>query len=196
MAKDNDGRVNSCVRQKIRELRMNKKLNMQEVALRAGIPSSSYACMEGGYYNISLDNLFRILGVLDVDISQVWPLETAAVETAGHPLYLRRIQEFRLSEVVSLSDAEGAAFFSIQHGKCSILLHQNVSDFLLDRLVLYLEDGRRYEQGMWFQKQDGDTTYCLFLKAQDCKEYVRMLIDHYMVVWASVFGSTLDGKRS
>ena len=195
MAKGSNGVVNTCVRHKVRELRLNRKLNMQAVASRAGIPSSSYACMEGGYYNISLDNLFRILGVLEADISEVWPPETAVVQAAGHPLYLRRIQEFRLSEVISLSQAEGAALFSIQGGKCSVLLHQSLDDFLLDRVAVYLEDGRRYDQGLWFQKKRGEATYCLFLRARECKEHVRMLIEHYLVVWSNLFGGSHDSSQ-
>ncbi|MBI2821516.1 MAG: helix-turn-helix transcriptional regulator [Acidobacteria bacterium] len=185
MAKDRV--VNSCVRQKLRELRRSKKISLQELAGRAGIPSSSYACMEGGFYNISLDNLFRILGVLEVDIREVWPPETIAAQALGDSFYLRKIQEFRLSEVVSLSHAEGAALFSLRSGKCSVVLHEHLSDFLLDRLILYLEDGRRYEHGLWFEKKKGDATFILFLKTQDSPDYVRKVIEHYMVIWANLF---------
>jgi hypothetical protein len=88
--------------------------------------------MEGGYYNISLDNLFRILGVMGADIGEVWPAETTAADETN-PIQLRRIQEFRISEIINLSEAEGAALFSVQGDRSTVLLQQNLSDFLLDR---------------------------------------------------------------
>ncbi|MBI3940114.1 MAG: hypothetical protein HY315_04720 [Acidobacteria bacterium] len=190
-----NGVVNNCVRHRVRELRRGKKMRLQDLAARAGIASSSYACMEGGFYNISLDNLFRILGVLDADISQVWPVETAISEALGHTFYLRRIQEFRLNEVISLCGAEGAALFALRGGKASVILHDRLSDFLLDRLVLYLEEGRRYEQGLWFGKKMGETTFFFFIKAQECQGYLRKLIEHYLVIWASLFSSPLADPK-
>lgn len=190
-----DGVINNCVRHRVRELRRSKKIRLQDLAARAGIPSSSYACLEGGFYNISLDNLFRILGVLDADISQVWPVESAASEALGHPFYLRKIQEFRLSEVISLCCAEGAALFALRGGKASVILHDRLSDFLLDRLVLYLEEGRRYEQGLWFGKKVGETNFLFFIKVQECHDYVRKLIEHYLVIWASLFSSPLADPK-
>jgi transcriptional regulator with XRE-family HTH domain len=186
-----DGVINNSVRHKLRELRRNRKLSLQDLAARAGIPPSSYACMEGGFYNISLDNLFRILGVLEADIREVWPEESSASESLGHPFYIRKIQEFRMSEVISLCQAEGAALFSIEGGRCSVVLRDRLSDFLLDRLVLYLEEGRRYEHGIWFEKKIGGKNIFLFIKAQECPDYVRKLVAHYMVIWASLFDSDL-----
>src|SRR5687767_7003069 len=95
--------INGFVSSKVRELRINKKLKMQELATRAGIPLGSYACMENGYYNINLDNLFRILGVLDAGIDEVWPVENVGTEATHYPGYVRRIQEFRINEIISLS---------------------------------------------------------------------------------------------
>lgn len=187
--------INSSVRHKLRELRRRNKFTVQEVAARAGIPPSSYACMEGGFYNISLDNLFRILGVLEADISEVWPTETAGSHLVGQPFYLKKIQEFRLSEIISLCQAEGAALFSVLNDKCSVVLHEHLSDFLLDRLILYLEDGRRYEHGLWFERKHGARAFHLFLKAQECPDYVRKLADHYLVIWSNVFGGPLAGNN-
>jgi len=183
--------VNEFVRQRLRELRNNKSIGIREITEGTGIPSSSYCCMEGGYYNISLDNLFRILGVLGADISEVWPSDNAAADTATTtPMQLRRIQEFRVSEIVNLSGAEGAALFSL-NGKCNVLLHENVSEFLLDRLCLYLEDGRSYGEGLWFKKRLGDVTYVFFLKGKSCPDYLRRLIEQYLVIWSNLFGQVL-----
>ena len=105
--------VNNFVRHKIRRMRKSKKLKIREIATLASMPYSSYAPMESGFYNINLDHLFRILGALEVDIREVWPAETLASEFDDCELYLQKIQQFRLSEIISLSEAEGAALFSV-----------------------------------------------------------------------------------
>jgi len=146
--------------------------------------------MEGGYYNISLDNLFRILGVLGADIGEVWPTEGAGAE-AANPLQIRRIQEFRISEIINLTEAEGAALFSINERKCKVLLSQNMSDFLLDRLCLYIEDGQQFNHGLWFKKQLRDTCFIFFLKGKTCPDHLRKLIDQYLVIWSNLFSQVL-----
>ena len=153
---------------------------------KTGIPVSSYACMETGRYNISLDNLFRILGALDADISEVWPFEVAGPGEDTR-LYHLRIQQFRLNELVSLSGAEGGAVFSLVDGKCQVLLEEHLSDFLLDRLVLYLEDGIDYPHGHWFHRKHRGVALFVFLKAEKCPEYVTQLARRYLVVWSHIF---------
>ena len=65
--------VNRYVGERLRRLRVARGLKVQEIARRAGLPPSSYSCLEGGWYNINLDNLFRILQVLETDVTSVWP---------------------------------------------------------------------------------------------------------------------------
>ncbi len=73
--------VNRYVGESLRRLRVAKGVKVQDVARRAGLPASSYSCLEGGWYNINLDNLFRILQVLEAEIAEVWP--RVRVETDG-----------------------------------------------------------------------------------------------------------------
>jgi transcriptional regulator with XRE-family HTH domain len=186
-----DRTVNDHVRRRLRQLRNRKKIGIREIAAGTGIAFSSYCCMEGGHYNISLDHLFRILGVLDADISEVWPSETILPEVSTHA-QLRRIQEFRINEIVSLSGAEGAALFSLRDGKCQILLHQGISDFLLDRLCLYLEESKVLGDGYWLQKTLADQRFLFFLKSQSCPDYLRKLIEQYLVIWSNLFSHVLN----
>lgn len=65
--------VNRYVGERLRRLRVARGIKVQEIARRAGLPPSSYSCLEGGWYNINLDNLFRILQVLEADVTAVWP---------------------------------------------------------------------------------------------------------------------------
>jgi transcriptional regulator with XRE-family HTH domain len=180
-------KINCMVRRKLRQLRLTKKMKLRQIAHQTGIPLSSYACMESGHYNISLDHLFKILGALEADISDVWPVEIAGVEGTTDPLYLQRIQSFRLGEIIALSGAEGAALFAVREGECQVLMHQSVSDFLLDRLILYLEDGRTYEEGIWLERSYGKSSFQFFLKANHCSDFVKSMIRRYLVIWSHVF---------
>ena len=65
--------VNDFVTLSIRRIRLAKGLRVQDMAERSGIPLGSYSCLETGRYRINLENLFRIINVLGVDISEVWP---------------------------------------------------------------------------------------------------------------------------
>jgi len=182
--------INEYVRQRLRDLRTRKNIGIREISSGTGIPASSYCCMEGGYYNISLDNLFRILGVMGADIAEVWPAETTSADDTN-PIQLRRIQEFRISEIINLTEAEGAALISVQGDRSTVLLQQNLSDFLLDRLCLYVEDGRDYSEGLWFRKDLGKTSFVFFLKGKTCPDYLRKLIGQYLVIWSNLFSQVL-----
>lgn len=179
--------INEFVRLRIRKIRRTKKIKVREIAAQLEIPYSSYASMEGGFYNINLDNLFRILGALDTDIREVWPAETATTETAEDRLYLGRIQQFRLGEIVSLSGAEGAALFVVKDERCKLLLYQGLSDFLLDRLISYLANGLPYPHGLWLQKTSQGKDFHFFMKGESCPEFLSRLIQKYLSIWAEIY---------
>lgn len=67
------GAINNYVAHRLREVRTAKKLSSQEVARRTGIATGSYSCLENGWYRINLDNLFKILHALDIEVTDVWP---------------------------------------------------------------------------------------------------------------------------
>jgi transcriptional regulator with XRE-family HTH domain len=180
--------VNESVRQKLRQLRLSKKLGIKQAAYVAGIPFSSYACMEAGHYKINLDDLSRILGALGADISEVWP---DIVPNVPNQSAIRRIQEFRLSEVVALCPADGAALFSVTNAKCRVHMSHNVSDYFLDRLALYLEAGKKFDDGLWFEKAMRDTRFLFFLKSGECPPYLRKLVEQYLIIWSHIFTYTL-----
>lgn len=63
--------VNRYVGHRIQKLRKQRRLSSQEVARRTGLAPGSYSCLENGWYRISLENLFRILQVLDVHVTEM-----------------------------------------------------------------------------------------------------------------------------
>ena len=183
-----DNKINEFVRMRIRQLRKAKKLKIREMATRTTMPGSSYASLESGFYKINLDNLFRILGALDADIREVWPAESVVSGPAEARLYLQRLQQFRLGELISLCEVEGAALFAVEDGRCDVLLYQGVSDFLLDRLIFYLEDDVSYSEGIWFKKTVRSQDLHFFLKGDKCPDFISRLIEKYMTIWAEVYG--------
>ena len=53
---------------KIRQLRKERSLTQAELAQRIGVQQSDLCRMENGEYKVSLDTLFKILGVFGMDI--------------------------------------------------------------------------------------------------------------------------------
>ena len=67
------GPINQYVVMRIAQIRRSRGLSRKKVAELTGIPHSSYTCLEGGWYKTNLDNLWKILGVLEANIQEVWP---------------------------------------------------------------------------------------------------------------------------
>lgn len=190
----NHGSINDLVRSRIRRLRTARGIGVTELAARAGLPVSSYASLESGAYRFTLDNLFRILGALDVGIEDVWPVESEGIRVTDETLYLKRVQEFRLGEIVSLSGAEGCALLAEREGHCSIVTSLHLSDVFTDRLILHLEQGQRLGGGQWYESKYRDISFHFFLKTAGCPEFVEAMIETYMINWSAVFGSELSGQ--
>lgn len=72
--------VNAFVLECIRRRRLESGLRVQDMAEMAGIPLGSYSCLETGCYRLSLENLFRIIAVLGLEIEDVWPRPLRKVE--------------------------------------------------------------------------------------------------------------------
>jgi len=54
---------------RLRELRKERGLTQAKLARQIGIQQSDLSRMEKGEYRVSLDNLFKILGVFDLDLA-------------------------------------------------------------------------------------------------------------------------------
>jgi len=179
--------INDVIRRKLKQLRLAGGLTLRAAARRAGIPVSSYSQMESGYYRVHTDFLFRMLGALEADISEVWPVENAGAGLVDEALYALRIQSFRLTEVCDWCGAEGACLFCLADKKCSILLRQGLSNFLVDRVRYCLEDGRKYPEGVLLEKRYQNRRFVLFLKTEACDDFSARLAEKYLTKWAVLF---------
>ena len=71
---------------RLRELRKERGLTQAELARQIGIQQSDLSRMEKGEYRVSLDNLFKILGVFDLDLADFFGDSAAPLEEQRQPL--------------------------------------------------------------------------------------------------------------
>ncbi len=188
--------INDFVRKRLRNLRLARGLSGKEFASRLGIPRTSYVSLETGAYNFKLDVLFKALAILEADIQDIWPEDREASAIAQNPLHLRRIQEFRLTEVVSLAEADGGCVLRLEGGSASVLMSTGLNQSYLERLCLYLEDGRLMQDGYWFERVRRNRTFYLYVKASSFPNHLQPVARHYMSVWASFFSGKQTNSES
>lgn len=70
---------------RLRQLRKERHLTQAELARQIGIQQSDLSRMEKGEYRVSLDHLFKILAVFDLDLSRFFDDQDAAM-SGSQPL--------------------------------------------------------------------------------------------------------------
>jgi transcriptional regulator with XRE-family HTH domain len=76
----------AAIGSRLRRLRKERGLTQAELARQIGIQQSDLSRMEKGEYRVSLDNLFKILGVFDLDLADFFGDQQAAAEQERMPL--------------------------------------------------------------------------------------------------------------
>ena len=147
--------VNEVIRRKLRRIRKKKGLGLTEVSSRAGMPVSSYACLEAGHYGISLENLSRILAALETNIEEVWPNQRFGPKEEARVAHSYETQMFRLHEIVSLSGAQGGVLLTTGENCCRVLLRQALPESQIGEILRSLEGRRQPAEGLWFRSQKG-----------------------------------------
>ena len=71
---------------RLRELRKNRGLTQANLARQIGIQQSDLSRMEKGAYRVSIDNLFKILGVFDLDLADFFGDQQDKTELQKQPL--------------------------------------------------------------------------------------------------------------
>lgn len=119
------GRINDYVGHRLQQIRKTRQMTSAEVARKAGIAPGSYSCLENGWYRMNLDNLFRILQVLRVDITEVWPQVDATPDGVVDEDFLveaTRQAMRRQQRDVSLDDVYEAVSKAFNMGKDKLFL--------------------------------------------------------------------------
>ena len=75
----------TAIGSRLRRLRKERGLTQAELARQIGIQQSDLSRMEKGEYRVSLDNLFKILGVFDLDLADFFE-EKKVGSDIGQPL--------------------------------------------------------------------------------------------------------------
>jgi len=76
----------AAIGSRLRELRKERGLTQAELARQIGIQQSDLSRMEKGEYRVSLDNLFKILGVFDLDLADFFGDQHEKTEPEQQPL--------------------------------------------------------------------------------------------------------------
>jgi len=83
--------------ERLRQLRKLRGMTQSELARQIGIQQSDLSRMEKGTYRVSLDNLFKILGVFGMDVAQFFQQEmTPAARPAPAPLSQEDMQTLHM----------------------------------------------------------------------------------------------------
>jgi len=72
----------AAIGSRLRELRKNRGLTQAELARQIGIQQSDLSRMEQGTYRVSLDNLFKILAVFDLELGEFFGDHTQRPQAA------------------------------------------------------------------------------------------------------------------
>jgi len=76
----------AAVGSRLRRLRKERGLTQAELARQIGIQQSDLSRMEKGAYRVSLDNLFKILSVFDLDLADFFGDQHDKTEIENQPL--------------------------------------------------------------------------------------------------------------
>jgi transcriptional regulator with XRE-family HTH domain len=76
----------AAVGSRLRRLRKERGLTQAELARQIGIQQSDLSRMEKGTYRVSLDNLFKILAVFDLDLADFFGDQQDKTELRQQPL--------------------------------------------------------------------------------------------------------------
>ena len=75
-----------AVGSRLRQLRKERNLTQAELARQIGIQQSDLSRMEKGEYRVSLDNLFKILAIFDLDLADFFADGSEVSERVQQPL--------------------------------------------------------------------------------------------------------------
>jgi transcriptional regulator with XRE-family HTH domain len=96
----------AAIGSRLRELRKERGLTQAELARQIGIQQSDLSRMEKGEYRVSLDNLFKILGVFDLDLADFFGDKQDATEQERQPLSR---QDMKILHLLRELSSEGRA---------------------------------------------------------------------------------------
>lgn len=82
----------AAIGSRLRRLRKERGLTQAELARQIGIQQSDLSRMEQGEYRVSLDRLFRILGVFDLELADFFDDARPSGATAQQPLSQQDMQ--------------------------------------------------------------------------------------------------------
>lgn len=178
--------INDFLRQRIREIRITKKLAQKQVAERAGLPKSSYSSIETGAYRLTIATLYKILLAIGADISDIWPPIWEGSYTVSDVTTLpevNRLNWFRLREIFVHSAAASVCLIFQKGNLTEFLSWVNVTQDerkLLLEAILY---ERKAEGWEIITKKEGHFSIHLCLREPIIEDFLEKLAHVYLSLW-------------
>jgi transcriptional regulator with XRE-family HTH domain len=105
----------AAIGSRLRKLRKERGLTQAELARQIGIQQSDLSRMEQGEYRVSLDKLFRILGVFDLELADFFGGSSSPAKPSLQPLSQQDMQILHmLRELSSDGRAEVQEFLEFK----------------------------------------------------------------------------------
>lgn len=175
--------INQFIRERLCEIRKEKRLSVRQAAVLNGIPESSYSCLEHGHYRITLQNLQKMLEALGIAIDEVWPaLNQPRPEAWSSVPDANTLNYFRFREFLRMADAEQAALFLRRKGAMkpvySFNLDQSETQTLQDSVLTGLPQGWKT-----YRKSSHEVEIYLSIKHAFVGDDLKRLLSLYMDLW-------------
>src|SRR5690606_34420509 len=176
------------IREQIRIARFERGLTQKEVAIRAGLVKSSYASIETGDSRPSIGTLYKILGALKLDISDVWPpvWEGSGVGDSALPEF-NVINTFRIRQIFSLSQAESICLIFQSRGLTEPIFSMYTEEEERDCLFEAISTNRSCPEWEVLSKRTNGASVHFCLKVDSLESYLLQLAAIYLALWLNTF---------
>jgi transcriptional regulator with XRE-family HTH domain len=180
--------LNTHLRKRIKEIRLDRHLTVTQVAHNVGMPISSYSSLETGAYHLTLESLQKILAALRVDIADVWPpFWHQGVAIAADGLNdVDRLSWFRLREIFVLSHAEAVCLVLATTDWLKLLGSISFTDKDWHTVVGLLSARReQLEETGWriLERTGKQSRLYLCLKQPELSPFLVHLARLYLCIW-------------
>ncbi len=102
---------NSIVAAKIKEIRVEKNILQRQVAAAIGLGENAYSRIEGGFTQITVNNLFKISEILDTPVEKLLSLKTTNIANNNNNVVMTQFNDGTVN--IQLTPKEFTEFYSL-----------------------------------------------------------------------------------
>jgi transcriptional regulator with XRE-family HTH domain len=106
---------NSIVAAKIKEIRIAKNILQRHIAKGLGISDNTYSRIEGGFTQITINNLYKIAEILDKSVETILGLKAATVTNNNNTVVMSQFNDGTVN--IQLTPQEFSELYSLIKAK-------------------------------------------------------------------------------